>query len=333
MGVVVASKRMLGVVVDLNGEIIPLQRQPSHSGNRGQAIGERGFENTDPKSVVSSITELVAELRTLRPDLDEQFLGVGVSVGGHVNGPAGEVVLCPQLGWTKPVRLAERLRKTTGLNTVMVENDVNALAVGAHFFGDVAGSKSHGHQGSSTSFAVVRLGTGIGVGLVLGAELYRGPTGSAGELGHFPIEEGGQQCICGNHGCLETVAGSGAVLRALNKERDEMQTVRTIDEAADLVKKGDQAAHDAFEKAGEALGRGLAGLVNLLNLRLVILCGEPAMLACEPYIGQSRRSFADRAFSTAAKDCELRLERRTRQLEARGAASMVFESLVDHLFE
>jgi predicted NBD/HSP70 family sugar kinase len=336
IGVVVDSNQMLGVVIDLNGEIVPLQDRSAH--RRGEQSISEHLVSTDPNNVVTGITELVAELvaelRALRPGADNQFLGVGVAVGGHVNGPAGEVVLSPQLGWPKPVALAERLKRTTGLSTVMVENDVNALAVGAQFFSDATGSMSReGHHHSPMSFAVVALGTGIGAGLVLNAELYRGATGAAGEFGHFPTEKDGEQCICGKRGCLQTVAGGDAVLRAINGKRAANLKIKTIDEAADLVRKNDQAAHDAFEGAGEALGRGLAGLVNLLNLPLIILCGDPAMLACEPYMRQARRSFADRAFSTAASDCELRLERRTQQLEARGAASMVFESLVDHQFE
>ena len=330
IGVVVEQRRIHGVVTDLNGEIVRVSRQSGQVETPGQHPGVRALDDTHPDSVVSGIAELVTALRSLHADLEEQFLGIGISVGGHVNGRAGEVMRSPQLGWETPVPLANLLRLATGLNTVVVENDVNALAMGALFFGDVTPSTPREDDVEAPStFAVVSLRTGIGVGLVFKAELYRGVSGGAGELGHFPIVKAGQQCICGKRGCLETIAGGAAILRALNARRGGNE-IKTVGDAAALVEQGDQAAHDAFAAAGDALGRGLAGLVNLLNLPLVILCGEPAMLTCEPYISHVRLAFEHEAFSTTASDCSLRLELRTRQLEARGAASIVFEDLADH---
>ena len=333
IGIGVGSQQMFGLLVDLNGDVLKRPVPMAHLGAEGRAIGRRDLVRTDVDAVVSSITELVDELRGLRPDLDEQkaLLGVGVSIGGHVNGRTGEVVRCPQLDWTSPVPLAALLKeKNPGLETVVVENDVNALAMGAQLFGDVTRAVPAGVDPASySSFAVVRLQTGIGVGLVLGTDLYRGVTGVAGEFGHFPIEEAGQPCVCGKRGCLETLASGTAILRAIREKRK----VEDIDAAAALVRSGDDDAREAFEQAGTALGGGLAGLVNLLNLRLIILCGEPAMLKCEPYMARVRESFRERAFSTAAEDCELRTESRTDELEARGAASMVFDHLYDYLLD
>jgi predicted NBD/HSP70 family sugar kinase len=326
-----ASNRLFGVVVDLNGAVVPLPARTASLGVGGRAVRTRELHSTDPEAVVSGITELVAELRALRPDLDDQFFGVGVSVGGHVNGRTGEVILSPQLSWRTPVPLAERLKSTTRFETVVVENDVNALAVGAQFFGDAADARGPEDAPGTPFFAVVRLETGIGVGLVSRGELFRGITGIAGELGHFPVERAGRRCVCGKHGCLETIAGGIAILHAIHDAGRE--DIESIKDAADLARNGDEVARAAFEQAGEALGRGLAGLVNLLNLRLIILCGEPAILAYEPYVTEARKSFEERAFSTAARDCTLRIERRTGELAARGAASMVFEHLRNHHLE
>src|SRR5574341_1258692 len=131
---------MFGLVVDLNGDVLELPAQIAHLTVDGRATGKRYLEHAGVDTVVSTITELVGELRGLRPDLDEQqaLLGVGVSIGGHVNGRTGEVVRCPQLGWRTPVPLAELLKETTRFRTVVVETDVNAIAVGARLFHDVA---------------------------------------------------------------------------------------------------------------------------------------------------------------------------------------------------
>jgi hypothetical protein len=83
------------------------------------------------------------------------------------------------------------------------------------------------------------------------------------------------------------------------------------------------------QRAGEALGRGLATLLNLLNLEAIGLCGEPAILSTGVYLDTVRDTLGRRAFSTAADDCDLWIEERTDELEARGAASMVFDHLVD----
>ena len=105
--------------------------------------------------------------------------------------------------------------------------------------------------------------------------------------------------------------------------------VQDIAAAAGLVHGGDRTAREVFQRAGEALGRGLATLLNLLNLEAIGLCGEPAILSSGVYLDTVRDTLGRRAFSTAADDCDLWIEERTDELEARGAASMVFDHLVD----
>ena len=151
--------------------------------------------------------------------------------------------------------------------------------------------------------------------------------GLAGELGHIPSEPEGQRCSCGNRGCLQTVAGSDAIVGAL--QHAGRTDVQDIAAAAGLVHGGDRTAREVFQRAGEALRCGLAMLLNLLNLEAIGLCGEPAILSSGVYLDTVRDTLGRRAFSTAADDCDLWIEERTDELEARGAASMVFDHLVD----
>jgi predicted NBD/HSP70 family sugar kinase len=174
---------------------------------------------------------------------------------------------------------------------------------------------------------VVKIASGIGCGLFINNELERGKSGLAGELGHIPSEPEGQRCSCGNRGCLQTVAGSDAIVGALQQAgRTDVQDIAAV---AGLVHGGDRTAREVFQRAGEALGRGLATLLNLLNLEAIGLCGEPAILSSGVYLDTVRDTLGRRAFSTAADDCDLWIEERTDELEARGAASMVFDHLVD----
>jgi hypothetical protein len=129
-----------------------------------------------------------------------------------------------------------------------------------------------------TPLAVVKIGSGIGCGLFINNELERGNSGLAGELGHIPSEPEGQRCSCGNRGCLQTLAGSDAIVGALQQAgRTDVQDIAA---AAGLVHGGDRTAREVFQRAGEALGRGLATLLKGLNLEAIGLCvdGEVARL-------------------------------------------------------
>ncbi len=103
--------------------------------------------------------------------------------------------------------------------------------------------------------------------------------------------------------------------------------------AAELARAGDEIAEQAFRRAGEALGRGLSWLVNLLNLELVVLRCQPAVLGSGVYEPAARESLRANAFSSAARDCEMTFQRRDVELGARSAGSMVFEHQAERLLE
>ncbi|MFJ7063049.1 ROK family protein [Streptomyces microflavus] len=176
---------------------------------------------------------------------------------------------------------------------------------------DVAGPL---HEATSLpvvdTFAVVTVGPGIGCGFFLDGALFSGATGLAGEFGHLPLDPAGPLCRCGRRGCVEALAGDRAVLRHL---RDAGVTCTTIEEAAHL-------AHAAFAEAGAALGRGLAGLCNLLNPRMIVVAGEGA--AAHDLFGPAMsQALQAHAFSDAALDCSLRVDPVPHDLWAWGASS------------
>jgi predicted NBD/HSP70 family sugar kinase len=318
IGIRVTADQLIGLLVDLDGAVVDLKVKATETATPGKVVRRRPLPGTGVDAVVSSVAGLAAELLAIRPEFRAKAIGLGVSIGGHVNGETGEVRYSPHFGWSQTIPLARLLREATGLDQVVLENDVNALAGAQQWFG---------RGGSYQRFAVVKIGSGIGCGLFINNELERGKSGLAGELGHIPSEPEGQRCSCGNRGCLQTVAGSDAIVAALHQAgRTDVQDITA---AAGLVHGGDRTAREVFQRAGEALGRGLATLLNLLNLEAIGLCGEPAILSSGVYLDSVRDTLGRRAFSTAADDCDLWIEERTDELEARGAASVVFDHLVD----
>jgi predicted NBD/HSP70 family sugar kinase len=189
--------------------------------------------------------------------------GVGMGLPGPLRGDTGEVgdsAILPAWIGTRPEAL---LGAELGM-PVRVDNDANLGALAETVWGAGRGC---------TDVVYVKCATGVGAGLVLGGRLYHGAAGTAGELGHLPVDERGSICRCGNRGCLETLAGAEAVLEPLRRRRGPDLTLReVVAYAAD----GDHACRRVIEDAGRALGRGVAGVCNLLGPERVVVGGELA---------------------------------------------------------
>ncbi len=190
------------------------------------------------------------------------LLGVGVGVPGSVDRQGNGLVDSAQLGWHQ-VPLGATLRRELGL-PVLVENNVNALAVAERLYGV---GRQH------DNFLVVTIGTGVGAGIVVDGVVLRGAAGGSGEIGHIPVADSGPFCTCGNHGCLESFIGEAALVRiarerAVIGERSGMPALRAAADANDPIAAG------IFSEAGHLLGRTLAGIVHTLDPEIVIVLGE-----------------------------------------------------------
>lgn len=165
------------------------------------------------------------------------------------------------LGWNH-VPLGSALRRELGL-PVLVENNVNALAVAERLYG--IGRR---HE----NFLVVTIGVGVGAGIVVDGLVLRGHAGGAGEIGHIPVSDG-PVCSCGNLGCLEAVIGEHALV-AIARERGVVGAEGTIAALQNAADAGMPAAAQVFEEAGRQLGRVLAGLVHTIDPEILIIQGE-----------------------------------------------------------
>ncbi|HEX2028681.1 MAG TPA: ROK family protein, partial [Nitriliruptorales bacterium] len=234
--------------------------------------------SADPGAVVEVIAASVQEASSQAEIAVGQLAGIGVGSPGVVSeGTVGQAVNVP--GWTERFRLADLLGRQ--LNTpIRVINDVTAAAVAEHRLGS---------GGDCDDLLVVHVGNGVGGGLILNGQLFDGAHGAAGEFGHTVVERGGAVCPCGRRGCVEAYAGRRAMENAAQRAQDEgrhTSLFRVAEEmgedhlTADVFKaaydQGDPVAADLIDWGVEALGKGVASAVNLLDVERVVIGGEMA---------------------------------------------------------
>jgi predicted NBD/HSP70 family sugar kinase len=193
----------------------------------------------------------------------DRLLGVGMGLAAPIDRVTGELEADGILPGWHGIRPAAEMETRLGV-PVQLENDANVGALGEKVFGAARGVDD---------LVYVRLSAGIGAGLILGGELYQGFRGFAGEIGHVLADQGGAICRCGNRGCLETIASPVAVAGLLERSTGRPVSVQGLIE---LVKAEDRGALRAVADAGEAVGRALSMLVNVLNPELVVVGGDLA---------------------------------------------------------
>lgn len=306
IGINIEPSCLLGTVADLRGE--PLR------------VEERQLHRHDPTTVVREIASLVRHLRASE-GLPEYIVGLGVDIGGHVDTLAGNVVFSPNLQWEHRFPLQDRLHFATGLPTV-VENDLTALAIYQQLFGRLGSER--------TNFAVILVSHGIGAGLVVDGDIIHGATGMAGEIGHVLYKPGGRSCRCRNRGCVEAYAGVDAIRNGSVPKG--VTPPETLAEVAELVARHDRLAERAVADAGEAVGRAILMVENLVNPR-EILVAVPPELSMGTAASPAARLFAKslhegtraHAFSSSAADSRLRIEHVAdlHRRAAQGAAAAV----------
>jgi glucokinase len=228
-----------------------------------------------PDGVVGRIAECVKESLAAAAVPHSAVKAVGVGVPGLVNADEGMVQIAPNLHWHK-FPLAKKLKQKLGIPVTLV-NDVQAGTMAVQQAG--AGKKLN-------NFVCMFIGTGIGGGLVINGQLYRGAGGMAGEIGHMVVvAEGGPKCGCGNRGCLEAVASRTAVVRRVVAEIEDGRKSVALDLCdgdtkrirsrilAEAYREGDDLVREVVNDACHYIGIGAANLINVLNPQAVILGG------------------------------------------------------------
>lgn len=247
LGIKIAADHLVGVRVNLDADVV-----------------ER-FEHVFDATAPDAIERLVALLRPYAESTDEglpPLLGIGLGVPGIVQYAPGATLTSPMLGWNE-LAAGQALEQSFRV-PVLVDNDVNTLAVAERLYG---------RGRDFENFITVTIGRGVGLGIVVNGDVYRGRLGGAGEFGHVTVDETGPPCECGKRGCLEVFVGDPA-LSAQARKLGLLRSGDGIEALLTLADNGDAAARDVYARAGETLGRALAGVVNVLSPGLVLVSGE-----------------------------------------------------------
>jgi glucokinase-like ROK family protein len=240
-------------------------------------VSEPADVRDGPEAVIAQALEMVGKLRAegVLPEVS----GAGVGVPGPVSFRAGVPVSPPIMpGWNRyPVR--EEFGAALGC-PVLVDNDVNIMALG---------EKHSGIAKSVEDFLFVKIGTGIGCGIVVGGEVYRGADGAAGDIGHIQVEDFGPVCACGSTSCLEAYFGGAALARdalaAARGDRSPWLVERlasrgtlAAEDIGAAAAAGDPVAVQLIRDGGRRVGHVLTGLVSFFNPSLVVIGGGVAGL-------------------------------------------------------
>lgn len=279
----------------------------------GGIVSEQRFKMSGdlPEEAVALAEEALRTMRTAAPASPHGIVGVGFGVPGIVDRD-GVVLLAPNLGWSR-VPLGAMLTDRLGL-PVTLDNEANAGAIGELQTGA-------GQQAADLIYLSV--GAGIGAGVVIGGELRRGAGGLFGEVGHMTIERGGNPCRCGNTGCWEQYASEQALL-----ERASAIGADSLDRLLELAASGSAEAAGLFAQTGQALGVGIASLINILNPKLVLIGGE--MTRAERWVREEiERSIGRRALSQHRKQTAIRFAALGTRSAVLGAAHLALAAYFD----
>jgi glucokinase-like ROK family protein len=274
----------------------------------------------DPAQVVDDLARMVVTFIRQQRISKKQLLGVGVGLAGIVDAENGILRQSPIYGWGN-VPLRDMLQGKLNV-PVYIENDVNTLTLTERWFG---------HGQGIDNFLTVTVGRGVGLGIVVNGEFYRGQNGGAGELGHTTIDPDGPLCACGKHGCLETYVGDPGLIRAAQESaaRGELSTsVHDIDELLELAQSGDPAVLQIFSRAGRLLGLGIANLVNLFNPKKMIISGEGTR-AGEFLFGPMKESVQQNTMPGLFDPATVQIAPWGDDAWARGAAGLVLRELFE----
>lgn len=273
-------------------------------------VAKKIIQLTDrtPESTSDQLAKGVRMLLLSEQVRPEQLIGVGVGLAGIIDPATGTCLVSPHNGW-RDVPFAHLLEERLNC-LVYVDNNVNSLTLIEQLYG----SGQHVRD-----FLVVTVGRGIGMGIVVNGQVYRGAQGGGGEFGHIVVDPNGFLCNCGNQGCLETFVSEPwlvrwAQLKGLN--------VQNPDELLAAAQSRHPVAVDVFERAGRILGQAMANLVNLFNPELIIISGE-GVRAGDFLFQPMHDTMKRHMFGQLANNLTIKIEPLSDDTWARGAASLV----------
>jgi N-acetylglucosamine repressor len=291
VGLDLGEEHFAGSLVNLRGEI-----------RRTVELPVAGRDGDDAVELVHVL------LDQLLDGVAAPLLGIGIGTPGLVDSATGTIRRAVNLDW-RDLPLGSIVGDRYGV-PVNVANDSQAAALAEYTF---AGG------GRVPNLIAIRVGRGVGAGLILRGALFQGDGSGAGEIGHTVVDDDGDRCRCGRTGCLETVAGMHGI-----EARAAAATGRAtdLDALRAAVEAGEPWAIAIADDAGGALGRAIAALIGALDIRRIVLLGPVTGLG-EPWLAAVRREATSRALALLADDIEIVVGRPTSNVVIRGASSLL----------
>lgn len=251
------------VVTDYSGE--PLAR-----------YSEPALVSLGPVEILNRVISLFSDVLAASNLTGKKILGLGIGLPGPVDFASGTAVSPPIMpGWDKFPIVQFMGEHLPGV-MVIVDNDVNIMGIGEHRAGMGLGVDN---------FIFIKIGTGIGAAIFIDGKIYRGADGCAGDIGHICVDKKGPICKCGNVGCLESIAGGGALSlqarqageegksKILKKYYDNKNGQLQAEDIGNAAKEGDMFSVELIKQTGRRVGEVLAGLVNFANPNMIIIGG------------------------------------------------------------
>ncbi len=232
----------------------------------------------------------------------EKVYGFGIGVPGPVEFSTGLLIAPPIMPGWEAYPISAYIKETFPTAVVIVDNDVNVMALGELRVG--AGS-------SEENFIFIKVGTGIGCGIVCNGQIYRGSNGCAGDIGHICADQNGPVCHCGNIGCLEAIAaGPPIASRATEAARANKSAILTrlleshgkltAEDVGAAASQGDRVANEIIQDSGRMIGEVLAGLVNFFNPSLILIGGGVSNIGHQ-FLASIRRGVLHRSLPLSTR--------------------------------
>jgi predicted NBD/HSP70 family sugar kinase len=292
IGLDLGDGAFVGALVNLRGEVRRRVELP--------------IDGHDGEEALALLYRLVDELLA---DAGSSLLGIGVGTPGVIDTRTGIIRWAVNLDW-QDLPLGGLLEERYHV-PVNIANDSQAAALAEYTFG--------GDASRRPNLVAIKVGQGIGAGIVLNGALYQGDGFGAGEIGHVVVEDDGAQCRCGRFGCLETVASGPAIVA---RARELGLDARSIDDVRAALERGDESALAAARFAGRYLGRAVAGLVGALDIHEIVVHGPVAALG-DQWLAAIRDEATRRSLPLLADQVEVRTARIAANEVVLGASALL----------
>ena len=306
-GVEIAPDGVRCIVMNLAGDMLWYEQRPATA-------------TEAPETLLMAASDMVSRGLESPAVGARHCMGVGVAVPGALDVKRGIVRYAPRMPAWDNVPVLEYLSSRINA-AVRLEHNPNCLAMAERWFGAA---------GEAENVLCVHLGEGVGMGILLNGEIFRGADGLAGEFGHTTLDPAGPPCACGDRGCVEAYCSASALVNDAKKAApagDAAGNVKIVEELAALADNGNAVAIATFQAMGEKLGTGVANIIDLFNPNVVILAGR-TIAAASHFMPALERQVETHAWRDSSR--KLLISRLGERATAMGACGIILQGAFDH---